>query len=104
VCTGQQQTLRSIRTPADGLASALVAGFGVTRVDMEPGYTITSARPEHLEALADMQSACTAMLAAGFKQALSFNPYWELRGRTFEDPDGYRVVLQNTEWDYREGE
>jgi hypothetical protein len=20
------------------------------------------------------------------------------RGRTFEDPDGYRVVLQNAEW------
>lgn len=26
----------------------------------------------------------------------SFNPYWDRHGRTFEDPDGYRVVLQNT--------
>jgi prolyl oligopeptidase len=38
------------------------------------------------------------MLAAGFKQVSSFNPYWETRGRTFEDPDGYRVVLQQAEW------
>lgn len=24
------------------------------------------------------------------------NPYWAERGRTFEDPDGWRVVLMNT--------
>lgn len=24
------------------------------------------------------------------------NPYWEQRGKTFEDPDGWRVVLMNT--------
>ena len=24
------------------------------------------------------------------------NPYWEQRGVTFEDPDGWRVVLMNT--------
>ena len=28
----------------------------------------------------------------------SFNPYWDRAGRTFEDPDGYRVVLQNAAW------
>ena len=47
---------------------------------------------------AEWQSACATMLAAGFRQVASFNPYWDLRGRTFEDPDGYRVVLQNAEW------
>ncbi|WP_423223025.1 hypothetical protein [Candidatus Amarolinea aalborgensis] len=26
------------------------------------------------------------------------NPYWERSGRTFEDPDGYRVVLQHARW------
>ena len=31
-------------------------------------------------------------LAAGFKQVSSFNPYWETRGRTYEDPDGYRAL------------
>jgi hypothetical protein len=42
----------------------------------------------------DWQCACDSMLAAGFRHVASFNPYWELRGRTFEDPDGYRTVLQ----------
>jgi hypothetical protein len=46
----------------------------------------------------EWQSACASMLAAGFKQVASFNPYWDLRGRTFEDADGYRIVLQNAEW------
>jgi hypothetical protein len=47
---------------------------------------------------AEWQTACASMLAAGFKQVSSFNPYWETRGRTYEDPDGYRVVLQQAEW------
>jgi catechol 2,3-dioxygenase-like lactoylglutathione lyase family enzyme len=49
-------------------------------------------------------AACAAMVAAGFKQVTSLNPYWEVRGRTFVDPDGYRVVLQNSEWSNRESE
>ena len=28
----------------------------------------------------------------------SCNPYWNERGVTFEDPDGYRVVLENASW------
>lgn len=42
------------------------------------------------------------MVAAGFKQVTSFNPYWDMHGRTFEDNDGYRVVLQNAAWENRE--
>ena len=41
---------------------------------------------------------CKQMLAAGFKQVNSYNPYWDKSGRTFEDVDGYRVVLQNSAW------
>ena len=26
------------------------------------------------------------------------NPYWDERGITFEDPDGYRIVLENATW------
>ena len=44
------------------------------------------------------------MKAAGFKQVTSFNPYWEIRGRTFVDPDSYRVVLQRSERSNRESE
>lgn len=36
--------------------------------------------------------------AAGFEPVASFNPYWDSQGATFEDPDGYRLVLQNATW------
>jgi hypothetical protein len=38
------------------------------------------------------------MREAGFARVASFNPYWDRDGRTFEDPDGYRIVLQNSAW------
>ena len=38
------------------------------------------------------------MAAAGFRRVPSFNPYWDLRGWTFQDRDGYRVVLQRERW------
>ncbi len=38
------------------------------------------------------------MAAAGCTPVPSFNPYWDKHGVTFEDPDGYRVVLQNAAW------
>lgn len=41
------------------------------------------------------QAAVDRMIAAGYEPVSSFNPYWDRAGRTFEDPDGYRVVLQN---------
>lgn len=46
----------------------------------------------------DWEAAIARMTAAGFKPVASFNPYWEERGRTFEDADGYRVVLQQAAW------
>lgn len=42
--------------------------------------------------------ALDRMSAAGFASAPSFNPYWDRSGRTFADPDGYRVVLQHGSW------
>lgn len=48
---------------------------------------------------ADEWRAATGRMAeAGFQPVASFNPYWDERGLTYEDPDGYRVVLQNDEW------
>lgn len=44
------------------------------------------------------QEAIDRMRAAGYEPVPSFNPYWDRSGRTFEDPDGYRVVLQNASW------
>ena len=42
--------------------------------------------------------AVERMRHAGFPPVTSFNPYWDRQGRTFEDPDGYRVVLQLGAW------
>lgn len=44
------------------------------------------------------KAAVERMRACGFEPVASFNPYWDHQGKTFEDPDGYRVVLQNAEW------
>ena len=44
----------------------------------------------------EWRRACANLWAAGFRPVASFNPYWERRGRTFEDADGYRVVLENS--------
>ena len=62
-----------------------------------------SPTPEDLVVLyvpeqSEWQSRCAAVAAAGFKEVAPFNPYWGERGRTFEDPDGYRVVIHNAEW------
>ena len=46
----------------------------------------------------EWSSMCARMLVAGFKEVRSFNPYWDVRGRTYEDHDGYRIVLQNAAW------
>ena len=35
---------------------------------------------------------------SGAKEVQSFNPYWDRHGRTFEDPDGYRIVIQHGSW------
>ncbi len=44
------------------------------------------------------KAACTRMQAAGFRPVTACNPYWDRQGRTFEDIDGYRVVLQHAAW------
>jgi len=46
----------------------------------------------------EWQCAIERMAQAGYTVAASFNPYWDRQGKTFEDPDGYRVVLQNAAW------
>jgi catechol 2,3-dioxygenase-like lactoylglutathione lyase family enzyme len=44
------------------------------------------------------RAAVERMTTAGYESVLSYNPYWDRHGRTYEDPDGYRVVLQNASW------
>ena len=44
------------------------------------------------------EAAVDRMRVAGFEPVAAFNPYWDRNGLTFEDPDGYRVVLQPAAW------
>ncbi|CAK7232005.1 hypothetical protein SEUCBS140593_008116, partial [Sporothrix eucalyptigena] len=41
--------------------------------------------------------AVKRLVDAGFPPVTAFNPYWDACGKTFEDPDGYRVVLAKRE-------
>jgi catechol 2,3-dioxygenase-like lactoylglutathione lyase family enzyme len=44
---------------------------------------------------AEWQRAVERIEQHGCARVPSANPYWERNGVTFEDPDGYRVVVQN---------
>ena len=46
----------------------------------------------------DWLEACDRAAAAGFSRVESENPYWDRCGRTFEDPEGYRIVFENEAW------
>jgi catechol 2,3-dioxygenase-like lactoylglutathione lyase family enzyme len=47
---------------------------------------------------AEWQEAVERLERHGYKSVPAFNPYWDRQGRTFADPDGYRIVLQNAAW------
>jgi len=49
-------------------------------------------------AAAEWQQSCERLIAAGFQRVAAFNPYWERGGATFEDLDGYRVVIAAFAW------
>jgi len=63
-----------------------------------PTPTLEDLAVFYIPASAEWERASAKMLAAGFKQVVSLNPYWGVRGRIYQDHDGYRVVLQNAEW------
>ena len=70
----------------------------------EDGQTVAPApTAEHLLVFyfpdaAAWQAAVARLEAAGYAAVPAHNPYWDLQGRTFQDPDGYRVVLQQAAW------
>jgi catechol 2,3-dioxygenase-like lactoylglutathione lyase family enzyme len=88
----------------DGVMLGTVGGayhFEFTRCrghPVTPAPTAEDLAVFYIPALPDWREACANMLAAGFRLVASFNPYWDAKGRTYEDPDGYRIVLQNAAW------
>jgi hypothetical protein len=63
-----------------------------------PTPTVEDLLVLYIPSFEDWRRACADMLAAGFRAATAFNPYWEAGGRTFEDTDGYRIVLRQGAW------
>ena len=47
----------------------------------------------------EWECAVDRFKSIGSEPIKSYNPYWDVSGLTFEDPDGYRIVLQNTTWE-----
>ena len=52
----------------------------------------------YLPEAAAWQAAVERMQAAGFFPVAAYNKYWDAHGLTFEDTDGYRIVLQQAAW------
>ena len=48
---------------------------------------------------AEWHAAIDRMEQAGFTAVPAFNSCWDRSGRTFEDPDGFRVVIQGAGWE-----
>ena len=44
------------------------------------------------------QRAVARLESLRHKPVKAFNPYWDRKGKAFEDPDRYRVVLQQDRW------
>lgn len=53
----------------------------------------------YLPDLAKWTQAVERMVRQGYPPVTSANPYWDVHGKTFEDPDGYRIVLQQAAWE-----
>lgn len=69
-------------------------GHHVGRAPTEENLTVF-----YLPDFDDWNSSITRMQKAGFAPVQAFNPYWDRSGKTFEDPDSYRIVLQHAAWE-----
>jgi catechol 2,3-dioxygenase-like lactoylglutathione lyase family enzyme len=52
----------------------------------------------YLPDVTEWRAALARLEQAGYQPVPAFNPYWDRHGKTFADPDDYRVVLQNAAW------
>lgn len=46
----------------------------------------------------EWQAAIDRLERHGCRSVVALNPYWDQRGRTYADPDGYRIVIQQAPW------
>jgi catechol 2,3-dioxygenase-like lactoylglutathione lyase family enzyme len=53
----------------------------------------------YLEDAETFRTAVTRLESLGHMPVKSHNPFWDRKGRTYEDADGYRVVLYQGGWE-----
>ncbi len=88
----------------DGIMLGLPGAAYHLEFTCQPGHPVPEASTEenllvfYVPEAEAWQNAIDRLVAHGYQPVPSYNPYWDLRGRTFVDPDGYRVVLQNADW------
>lgn len=89
--------------------------IGPADADWHLEFTVSAGAPEHAADADDLllfyipkktkyDRIIAALKAADAKETAPRNPYWQQRGRTFLDPDGFSVVLCNREWPAAAGE
>ena len=52
----------------------------------------------YIPELEQCQTVINRLITVGYQPVQSHNPYWDKNGVTFEDPDGYNIVIQNAAW------
>jgi catechol 2,3-dioxygenase-like lactoylglutathione lyase family enzyme len=91
----------------DGLDGVMLGGKGAAyhlEFTHKAGHRAGRAPSEdnllvfYLSDVEEWNAAVARMESAGYQAVTAFNPFWDRLGKTFEDPDGYRVVLQNGTW------
>lgn len=70
---------------------------------VSPSPTLEDLIVFYLPDASEWHPLCGSMLDAGFAEVASFNRYWQQRGRTFEDHDRYRIVLEQASWSNGDG-
>ncbi len=66
--------------------------------EVPPAPTAENLLVFYLPEPAAWQAAVAWMQAHGYPPVPAHNPYWNRQGVTFEDPNGYRIVLQQAAW------
>jgi hypothetical protein len=106
-CQGLRLRILSSFRDHDGFDGIMI---GVLEADYHLEFTQSrrhpvAARPTPEDILvfyypdeSEWRVACEKMHVVGFELVSSFNPFWDLHGRTYQDSDGYRVVLQQAVW------
>lgn len=61
-----------------------------------PAPTLDNLIVFYLPDSSDMEKIYSRLVAMGYSKVPPDNPYWEEKGITIEDPDGWRIVLMNT--------